>query len=121
MAKIKLSISSLDGKTQTIEIEGPRAQQLVGKRIGDELDGAALGLTETKLQIMGGSDKDGFPMRGDVHGGVRKNVLLTNGTGFKTNVKGKRMRKTVRGNVITDDIMQINLKTVKSEAQQPKL
>lgn len=114
MAKIKLSISSPDGKTQTLEVEGPRAQQFVGKRIGDALDGSALGLSDMKLQIMGGSDKEGVPMRRDVHGGVRKVVLMSSGTGFKSAVKGKRRRKAVRGNVITDDIVQVNLKVLKT-------
>jgi len=114
MAKIKLSISSPDGKAQTLEVEGPRAQQLVGKKIGDELDGSALGMPDTKLQIVGGSDKDGFPMRRDVHGGVRKAILISRGTGFRSTIKGKRMRKVVRGNVVTDDIAQLNLRTLKA-------
>ncbi len=114
MAKVKLTVSSQDGKVQTVELEGPRAQQLVGKKIGDELDGASLGFADMKLQIMGGSDKDGFPMRRDVQGGVRKIVLLSTGVGFKSSVKGKRMRKAVRGNVITDDITQVNTKAVKA-------
>lgn len=97
-----------------MEVEGPRAQQLVGKKIGDELDGSALGLPDAKLQIVGGSDKEGFPMRSDVHGGVRKIVLLSRGTGFKSKVRGKRMRKAVRGNVVTDDIAQLNLKILKA-------
>jgi small subunit ribosomal protein S6e len=73
-----------------------------------------------KLQIAGGSDKDGFPMRLDVHGGVRKVILITSGTGFKTTVKGKRRRKTVRGNIVTDDITQLNLRIMKTAGNHPE-
>jgi len=64
------------------------------------------------LQIMGGSDKDGVPMRPSVHGGVRRNVVLGGGAGFKPSEKGQRRRKMVRGNVISDEIVQINTKIV---------
>ena len=113
MEKIKLSISNPDGKVQSLEVDGPLTRQFVGKRIGDTLDGTSLGLPSMKLQITGGSDKDGFPMRGDVHGGIRKKILLSDGIGFKASEKGQRRRKMVHGNVITEDIVQINLKTEK--------
>ena len=66
---------------------------------------------------MGGSDKDGVPMRPDVHGGVRRNVVLSGGSGFNPERKGERKRKTVRGNVITDEIVQVNMKIVERPAQ----
>ena len=69
------------------------------------------------MQILGGSDKDGVPMLGNVHGGVRRKVVLSGGAGFKAKKKGERRRKTVRGNVITDEIVQINLKIVERPAQ----
>jgi len=113
MGKIKLSISSPDGKTQSLEVEGLNAQLFVSKKIGDEVEGTALGLQGAKLQITGGSDKDGFPMRSDVYGGVKKPILMSGGVGFKAGGEGKRRRKIVRGNVITDDIVQVNLKVLK--------
>ncbi|MDR0318769.1 MAG: hypothetical protein LBI09_01890, partial [Nitrososphaerota archaeon] len=72
----------------------------------------------TKLQILGGSDTDGVPMRGDVHGGNRRQVVLSEGTGFKPKREGERRRKTVRGNTITDEITQINLKIVEQAAKK---
>lgn len=116
MAKIKVSISSPDGKVQSLEVEGPGAQQLIGKRLGDTVEGSVLGLQGLKLQVVGGSDKDGFPMRPDVHGGVRKRIMMSGGVGFKAKVEGQRRRKMVHGNVITDDIVQVNLKTLKEVA-----
>lgn len=113
MGKIKLSISNPDEKTQSLEVEGQKAQIFSTKMIGDEIDGAILGLQGVTLKITGGSDKDGFPMRSDVHGGVKKAILASGGVGFKTLSGGKRRRKIVRGNVITDDIVQVNLKVLK--------
>lgn len=114
MAKMKVTVSSPDGKVQTIEVEGPTAQQFVGKAIGETFEGTVLGMTGVKLQITGGSDKDGFPMRSDVHGGVRKKIMMSGGVGFKPKMDGQRRRKMVHGNVVTDDIVQVNLKTVNS-------
>jgi len=114
MAKFKLSVSTPDGKVQNLEVEGDKAQPLLNKRIGETLDGQALGLQGMKLEITGGSDKDGFPMRRDVHGGVRKEVLLGKGVGFRATRDGERRRKLVRGDTITEDIAQLNLKALKS-------
>jgi small subunit ribosomal protein S6e len=51
-------------------------------------------------------------MRPSVHGGVRRNVVLACGVGFNPKSEGERRRKTVRGNVITDEIVQVNTKIV---------
>ncbi|MEM2280886.1 MAG: 30S ribosomal protein S6e [Candidatus Bathyarchaeia archaeon] len=113
MAKFKVVVSDPEGGTsKTIELEGTRAIPLIGKKIGEIIDGVVLGLPGYKVQITGGSDKDGFPMRVDVHGGVRKSVVLSGGSGFNPRKEGERRRKMVRGNVITDEITQINMKVV---------
>ncbi len=113
MAKFKLNISNPEtGKCQTVEVEGPRAQPLVGRRLGEVVDGSIAGLPKVGLQIVGGSDKDGTPMRADVHGGVKAAVILSRGPGFRPRLKGERRRKLVRGNVITEDTVQINMKVV---------
>lgn len=117
MAKIKLSISDLEGKSKSVEFEGIQAQKFIGKRIGDMVEGEILGQPGMNFQIMGGSDKDGFPMRRDVHGGVKKAILISGGTGYKAKSRGVRRRKTVRGNVITDDIVQVNLKAIKTSIE----
>jgi small subunit ribosomal protein S6e len=110
MAKFKVIISDSNGTSKTVELEDARAVPLIGKKIGDIIDGSVVGLPGHKLQITGGSDKDGFPMRADVHGGVRRSVVLSSGVGFNPDKKGERRRKTVRGNVITEEIVQINMK-----------
>lgn len=109
LAKFKLIVSDADGTSQALEVEGPRAQPLIGHRIGEVVDGAIAGLSGKQLKITGGSDRDGFPMRPDVHGGVRRSIVLSGGAGFIAKRTGERRRKRVRGNVITEDIAQINL------------
>jgi small subunit ribosomal protein S6e len=113
MAKFKIILSDLEAKTtKTVELEGTRAIPLIGRKIGEIIDGSIVGLPGHKVQITGGSDKDGFPMRPNVHGGVRRRVVLSGGVGFNPKGRGERRRKTVRGNVITDEIVQINMKVI---------
>jgi small subunit ribosomal protein S6e len=113
MAKFKIIVSdSATGKSQVVELEGSRAVPLVGRKLGETIDGSIVGLSGHKMQIRGGCDKDGFPMRFDIHGGVRANVILSEGVGFHPKHNGERRRKNVRGNIITEEIAQINMKIV---------
>jgi small subunit ribosomal protein S6e len=93
-------------------LEEDRSVPLIGRKLGEVIDGSLFGLPGHKVKISGGSDKDGFPMRPDVHGGVRVSTIITKGVGFKPSRKGERKRKNLRGNVITDQIVQINLKII---------
>lgn len=118
MAKFKIIISDPDsGTSKNVELEENRTVPLIGRKLGEVLDGTIVGLTGHKLQITGGSDKDGFPMRPSVHGGVRRKIILGGGVGFKPKNEGERRRKTVRGNTITDEIVQINMKIVEKPKQ----
>jgi small subunit ribosomal protein S6e len=120
VAKFKVIISDPEtGTSKAVELEEARASPLIGRRIGEVIDGSILDLSGHKAQITGGSDKDGFPMRPSVHGGVRRRVILSGGVGFNPQNEGMRRRKTVRGNVITDEIVQINVKIVE-KPKQPK-
>ena len=62
-------------------ISGNNHSQLLGKKIGDVVDGIFVGSGETpsgyKLEITGGSDKTGTPMRRDLEGGNRQSILVT--------------------------------------------
>ena len=123
MAKFKIIISDPEeGKSKTVELEEARAVPLIGRKIGDTIDGAILGLPGQKAKVTGGSDKDGFPMKPNVHGGVRRQVVLSGGVGFNPQNEGMRRRKTVRGDVITDEIVQVNMKIVEKpkEAKEAK-
>ncbi len=126
MAKFKIIVSDPEvGTSKVVELEEARAAPFIGKKIGEVIDGSVVDLPGHKAQIMGGSDKDGFPMRPSVHGGVRRRIVLSGGVGFTPPNEGARKRKTIRGNVITDEIVQINMKITEKpkqakEAKKPK-
>ncbi len=90
-----------------------KASGLNGKKLGEKVSGDFLGLSGYEIQLTGGSDKDGFPMRPDIEGVNRKRALVTRGIGFKSKVKGIRKRRSLRGNTISDAISQINVKVIK--------
>ena len=121
MAKFKVIVSDPEtGTSKVVELEESRAIPLVGRKIGEVVDGIIVDLPAHKLQITGGSDRDGVPMRPSVHGGVRRNVVLSGGVGFISHDSGERRRKAVRGNVITDDIVQVNAKIVEKPKKPAK-
>jgi small subunit ribosomal protein S6e len=122
MAKFKVIVSNPEGTSKVVELEGTRAMPLIGRRIGETIDGSIVDLAGKKVQVTGGSDKDGFPMRPSVHGGVRRRIILSGGVGFNPEDEGVRKRKTIRGNVITDEIVQINLKVIEKteKVKEPK-
>lgn len=105
MAQFKLVISDTRGKSITQELKDRAAQPLVGSRIGTVIDASVIGVAGGKLKITGGSDKAGTPMRADVHGGVKKYILLSTGVGNRSEA---RIRKLVRGNMVTEEIYQLN-------------
>lgn len=114
MTKFKVIISDpKNGTSKVIELEEARATPLIGRRIGEIIDGTIVDMPAYKLLIRGGSDSDGVPMRPNVHGGGRRKVILSGGAGFNPKRKGERRRKTVRGDIITDEIVQINTKIMK--------
>jgi small subunit ribosomal protein S6e len=120
MAKFKVIVSDPEtGTSKAVELEEARAAPLIGKRIGEVVDGAIVDFAGHKVQIMGGSDKDGFPMRPSVHGGVRRSIVLSGGVGLNPVNGGMRRRKSIRGNVITDEIVQVNAKIVE-KPKHPK-
>jgi len=121
MAKFKIIVSDPEtGGSRAVDMEGPRAVPLVGRRLGEVIDGSSVGMSGYKLRITGGSDKDGFPMRPNVHGGVRVSVILSEGVGFHPSTVGERQRKTLRGNVITEEIVQINMRVVEKPKKKEK-
>jgi small subunit ribosomal protein S6e len=51
-------------------------------------------------------------MRSDLHGGVKKYILMTSGVGARKLDTGERKRKLVRGNLITEEIYQLNCQLI---------
>jgi len=120
------------GKAQTIQLNPQQFSLLMGKKIGETIDGSPFGLKGVMLKITGGTDRDGFPMRPDISGPRKVRVLLSGGVGFhprekppskrkkkrnRRRKKGLRKRRTVRGNTISDAIAQINTVVIKKEKQ----
>lgn len=105
------------GKSHNILVSGHHANSLIGKKINDEVDGIFVSLPGYKLQITGGTNKDGFPMRKDFPGTSRRRLLLSKGLGYKPKDSGKRKKKSVRGNTINPDIVQINMKVIKHSSK----
>ncbi|HZI70156.1 MAG: S6e family ribosomal protein [Nitrososphaeraceae archaeon] len=112
MAQFKLVISDTKGKSITQELKDRAAQPLLGSKIGDIIDSSVVGISGGKMKFTGGSDKSGTPMRPDVHGGVKKYVLLSRGVGMRNIIDGNRIRKLVRGNMVTEEIYQLNCSLV---------
>ncbi|DAC27340.1 MAG TPA: 30S ribosomal protein S6e [Candidatus Poseidoniales archaeon] len=125
-----------NGKAYSVKISGNNHSQLLGKKIGDVVDGIFVGegdqtLSGYKLQITGGSDKTGTPLRRDLAGGSRQSILVTASTGFKGHSivfknkggenkrfrykpDGLRKRRNFRGNTINQDTRQVNLKVIEA-------
>ena len=89
-----------------------KSNALVGKSIGEEIDGIFFDLPGYRLKITGGFDVSGVPMRGDISGNQRRRLLMTNSVGFTPLKDGQRKRKLIRGKNLSGDISQINLKVV---------
>ncbi len=98
------------GKSFGLEVPKEKESSLIGKKIGEKLEGGIVGAEGYELEISGGSDASGFPMRKDVSGPRRAAVILSQGTGFRYQGKGVRQKRKVRGNVISDQIAQVNTK-----------
>ena len=110
MVEFKAVINDVNtGTSYQVNVKGHHANSLIGKRIGEVVDGIFVGLPGYKLKITGGSDKDGFPMRKDLPGSKRRKVLLSSGVGFHPGQGGHRQRKTLRGNTISPDTSQLNM------------
>lgn len=116
MPEFKLVISNpKTGKAQQITVSDMKANALIGLKIGDVIDGSLFNYQNMKLMITGGSDKSGFPMHPRFQGGGKYKILASDGFGFHAKKKGLRKRKLFRGNTVTEDIVQINMKIVYPE------
>lgn len=110
---LKINIADKSGKCVKKELKDAEASVLHGKKIGDKFNGEVLDMNGYELEIAGGSDYCGFPMRKDVNGIMRKAILTTKGLGNKYNRKGMRLRRTVAGNTVYAKTTQLNLRVVK--------
>jgi len=116
MMKIVIS-DAKTGKSYGLDVPKDKESSFIGKKIGEKMEGGVIGADGYELVITGGSDQSGFPIRPDVSGPRRAKVVLSSGTGYRSGGKGMREARIVRGNVISDQIMQINAKVVSAGAK----
>lgn len=112
--EFKLNIGDNKGKCHTKIVRDAQANALIGLKVGAKVDGNLIGLPAFEFIITGGSDKDGFPHRASIDGASRRKYLLSGGTGYRVPRKGRRVRKAVRGNTISEVSYQINMKVSKN-------
>ncbi len=112
--EFKLNIGDKTGKCHTKIVRDSQANSLIGLKLGSKVDGNLVGLPSWEFVITGGSDADGFPHRSGIQGSGRRKYLLTGGVGYKVHRKGRRTKKSVRGNVISESSYQINMKVSKA-------
>ena len=120
MASFKLNIADpKEGKTYQREVKDSEAQGFIGLNIGESVKGESIDMPGYELQITGGSDFCGFPMRRGILG-IRKKINLYGGVGFRarSTEKGIRRRKTGWGHKINEKIVQINLKVTKEGSKK---
>ncbi len=121
MVEFKVVVNDVkDGKSHQVQVTGHHANSLIGKKIGDEVDGIFISLPGYKLSITGGTDKNGFPMRNDLPGTGRRRLLLSKSKGFHPKENGLRHKKSIRGNTINHDLVQINMKVTKHGSKDIK-
>lgn len=96
------------GKTYKREVSSENLNSLVGRKIGDEVDGIFFELPGYKLKVTGGTSIDGFPMKPDLPISGKKRILRIYTQGKRAK-KGIRKRVSFRGNILGTDIAQINL------------
>ena len=113
MADFQVVVGDPDeGTTHSFDVDGQDANRFIGRSIGETVEGGAVGLPGYELEITGGSDTAGRPMREDVSGTDTAAIMLEGGVGFDPDVDGERKRVTVRGAEISDETRQINAKIV---------
>jgi len=111
MAEFTVALSDPEtGTTYQLDVDDQDANRFMGRELGDEIDAGAVGLDGFTIELTGGSDAAGRPMRPDVRGVGTKSILTDGGVGYKPTRDGERKRITVRGREVSDETAQINAK-----------
>ena len=118
------------GKSWKIE---SASETLIGKKLGDTIHGKEISedLEGYELKITGASDVSGFPHKPGLQGTETKHLILTYGWGMhkrqrregkkkRVSPKGLRLRKSVRGQQLSEKTSQINLTVLKHGAKPLK-
>ncbi|CAG1008196.1 MAG: 30S ribosomal protein S6e [Candidatus Methanoperedens sp.] len=109
MADFRVTVSDSKSKlAYQVAVTGPAANKMIGKKIGEVVSGDIAGMAGYTLKVTGGTDKDGFAMRGDLPGPARRKILVAGGVGYIPKADGVKKRKSMRGHEISSEISQIN-------------
>ena len=107
------------GRTYKAETDN---EGLIRMKIGDKLEGSMItsDLEGYSLEITGTSDVAGFPgIKGQVGSQLRRLLLTKNDLGMReTRPQGLRLKKTVRGEEISEKTLQINTKVLKEGSKK---
>jgi small subunit ribosomal protein S6e len=104
-------VSDATGSSQQVVVEGAESTDIMGAAIGDTVDGAVCGLDGITVELTGGSDAAGRPMRPDVPGSALTELLSSGssgGIGYRPTRDGERKRVTVRGRQVSAETAQVN-------------
>ena len=96
------------GKTSQAIVQKEMEGQLIGRKIGEIIEGSVAGLDGFKLRVTGLSDNSGSPSRREIEGTRKARPLLGYGVGMRVAKHGYRSRRLIRGNTISADTSQIN-------------
>jgi ribosomal protein S6E (S10) len=114
----KINVSH-NGRTWKAETDN---ESLIRIKIGDKIEGSMISpeLEGYQLEITGTSDISGFPGIKGESGGQLRRILLTKGMkgNKKTRPDGLRIKKSVRGEEISEKTIQINTKVLKEGSKK---
>ncbi len=99
------------GKTESKELGDEAKALLIGKRIGEEIEGSLIGMPEYTFKITGGSDSNGFPLDKSIRSSAKVKTLRERKG--KKDKEPARRKVIVRGNTIAEDTVLINAVAVK--------
>jgi len=104
-AGLKLVLNDVENKkTYQIALDEKKSENFINLKIGDKFDCSVIGMNNYVIEITGGSDIAGFPMKKGVHQ-ERARIMVGEGR--------NRRRVTVCGEKITKNISQVNAKIIK--------
>lgn len=119
---MKFNISCPEtGRNKVVELQNEeKMSHLIDQKIGNEFDGEIISdkFAGYVFKITGGTDKDGFGMKNGVLTQERRRLMLgktSKGIRFRKgfNKTGSKVRKLVRGCIISSEIKMVNIKIVK--------
>jgi small subunit ribosomal protein S6e len=102
------------GKSYQADVEKGKELGLIGKKMGETIDGGMFGAAGYSFVITGGSDTSGFPMRKDIAENRKVTALIAEGPGFRPKRQGERKKKMLRGNTVSQDTAQVNMKVAQA-------